>query len=444
LLLALLDYQPQPTVVIVASGQYLHRVWSIPFILHLYSQQPRSSNQIQMRLAGEINAADNMPRAQLSVDEVANALSFLTLGEIMPLRRVNMTWKDAAKKTIAPATDFLVNNERRYNAMNVMARVLPNLQQIELCALGEGHKYNDGEDPDEEEAARTANMPTHDIEILANFSKIRVLKIWEAFLNGRYPVFFNFPLLQRLIIAGCNNLKWDLEMLAGLPMLKELDCVNNRCMTGNISSLGALKGTLETVFISNCPNVDGNFMDLADFPHLTCLVLECTAVTGDIRDIGDKDFSSLEYLRLPKGVYGGNGYELQRISDAPDLIRTLYLLNKQRPGLKMSSLSFLWSLNDWSGKLSENSPDWYESFNSGFPTPFCIRFVKAGSRIGYRWGSTYDPCEVNWLDPEPDRESDGYDKYKEELEEIECDLLIYRGFHQPPTEEEYHTLLGLS
>lgn len=41
-------------------------------------------------------------------------------------------------------------------------------------------------------------------------------------------------------------------------------------------------------------------MDLADFPHLKELGLEETGVTGDIRDIGDNDFSSLE-------VYGGFG-----------------------------------------------------------------------------------------------------------------------------------------
>jgi len=48
---------------------------------------------------------------------------------------------------------------------------------------------------------------------------------------------------------------------------------------------------------------------------------------------------------------------------------------------------------------------------------------------------------VNWLDPEPDRESSEYEKYTEELLEAEGDLEMYRGLNQPPTEEEYNRLL---
>ena len=35
-------------------------------------------------------------------------------------------------------------------------------------------------------------------------------------------------------------------------------------------------------------------MDLADFPHLKKLALQWTDVTGDIREIGKRDFSELE------------------------------------------------------------------------------------------------------------------------------------------------------
>jgi hypothetical protein len=48
---------------------------------------------------------------------------------------------------------------------------------------------------------------------------------------------------------------------------------------------------------------------------------------------------------------------------------------------------------------------------------------------------------VNWLDPEPDRESSGYEGYAGELQKIEAKVNFYRGFHQPPTEEEYHRLV---
>ncbi len=65
--------------------------------------------------------------------------------------------------------------------------------------------------------------------------------------------------------------------------------------------------------------------------------------------------------------------------------------------------------------------------------------------MGYRWESKRGKqCEVNWLDPEPDRESSEYSKYVEELREIEIETqeTPYIGFHQPPTGEEYNCLWG--
>jgi hypothetical protein len=374
----------------------------------------------------------------LSVDVLANILGFLSLKEIMSKRRINKKSREAVKKTIVPLTDFWVDDEKTYNAMCVMTRALPNLQQIEIgFEFGQRHKYNDGEDPNEEFAARTAGYTAHDIGIISNFRKLRILTI-NGGLNGRYPLLFNsFPLLQKLTINQCGYLKWDLEMLSGLPVLKELDCERNGRVTGNINSLRVPKDTLEKVTIEACNNVEGNFMDLADFPNLKVLNLLRTAVTGDIRDIGEHDFPSLEQLILPKSVYGGDGYELQRISDASDLIKAAYLLKKQRPALKMQDL-----YQDWYGKLSEDSPDWYDSVDDEYETPpFYIHLVEAGSRIGYRWETNMDnACEVNWLDPEPDPESDGYEKYIEELEEINSKVDFYKGFYQPPTEEEYQRL----
>jgi hypothetical protein len=53
------------------------------------------------------------------------------------------------------------------------------------------------------------------------------------------------------------------------------------------------------------------------------------------------------------------------------------------------------------------------------------------------------PCEVNWLDPEPDRESSNYGQYIEELQKIENEVWFYKGFHQPPTEELFLHLTQL-
>jgi hypothetical protein len=172
------------------------------------------------------------------------------------------------------------------------------------------------------------------------------------------------------------------------------------------------------------------------------LDLGYTAVTGDIRDIGADDFSKLEVLFLPSTIYGGDDYELQRISDAPELMRALYLLKKHHPSLVSE---------DWTGNLSEDSPDlyWYdwdegnEMDENGVSPPFCVRLVVAGTRIGYQWKNEFGkhPCEVNWLDPEPDKDSSEYGKYIAELQEIENQVDFYKGYHQPPSREEYIRLV---
>ena len=400
----------------------------------------RQQSNATMTAANEFLASFD----DIGVDVLPNILGFLPTEDIIRAR-VSKKIREAATKTIVPLVDFCVNSVSNYNTMRVMTTVLPNLQQITIGKLGLGHKYSDGEDPYERDAPiffdftmdpdefiadRTARYTTHDIGIISNFRKLRILSIDEsAPLNGRYPVFFNFPLLQKLSIH-IHYLKWDLEMLAGLPLLKELTFFNNTLMmsniglTGNINNLRVLKDTLEKVEICGCFDVKGNLMDLADFPHLKKLDLFGTAVTGDIRDIGENHFSSLEELLLPKFVYGGCGYELQRISDAPDLVSAVYHLKTQRSALKMQYCD---------AYLSDDSPDSYESADDDLDTPpFCIRFVEAGSRFGYRW-ETLDRtgfCEVNWLDPKPDRESSDY-------EVIEEQVTIYRGFYEPPTEEEY-------
>jgi hypothetical protein len=80
-----------------------------------------------------------------------------------------------------------------------------------------------------------------------------------------------------------------------------------------------------------------------------------------------------------------------------------------------------------------------------------IEFVRTGKRLGWRWGFHYEEewydynsscqsCEINWLDPEPDRGSDDYDTYMIQLSNIEQEIDFFRGYHQPPTAEEYNRL----
>eukprot|EP00984_Skeletonema_dohrnii_P035867 scaffold36181_cov372-Skeletonema_dohrnii-CCMP3373.AAC.1 len=89
---------------------------------------------------------------ELSEDIVAIIFGCLSLKDIMRMRRVCKKWREAATKTFVPMTDFSVNNVSKYNAMRIMTITQPNLQQLSICGLGSGHKYIEGEDPDERRA----------------------------------------------------------------------------------------------------------------------------------------------------------------------------------------------------------------------------------------------------------------------------------------------------
>ena len=348
--------------------------------------------------------------------------------------------------------------------MVAMTTALPNIQNIKLNHFylpprvdDDGYlsrsgsrtdRYADGEDPvDDQIDEEATNVTTHDVNVISRFSKLRYLEISARVLNGRYPALFNFPLLKYLVIEDCDNLKCDFSMLAGLPSLKELTCIGVGQLTGDLKSLKVLKDNIEKVTLHNCPEVTGNFIILADFPtRLKRLDLSGTAITGDIRDIGDNHFLHLDYLLPPDTIFGGRYHQFQRVSEVPSFTDTV------------SSILRRFANEDWCWLLSEDSPDWYEDDDSILPEPpFKITFIRAGPRVGWRWGSEdtedvdwtpviSESCRINWLDPEPQRDSFGsngeYEKYADELKSIEEKIRFYQGYHQPPTEDEYRLRCG--
>ncbi len=128
--------------------------------------------------------------AYLSVDVLANIFRYLGGPKsIMQKRCVCKKWKEAVKQTIVAPIYFCVDTVVKYNAMRVMTRAMPNLLLINIGDLRTEypttfgvveHKYDDGEEPDERVAARTANWTTHDIEIVSNFRQLRILEISKS------------------------------------------------------------------------------------------------------------------------------------------------------------------------------------------------------------------------------------------------------------------------
>ena len=461
-------------------------------------EMPRS---VRRKLAGSMNET-NLPVADLpttaanllSANMLAMIFGFLPVKEIMRSRRVCSDWKEAAKGTFVPFKnycsydEFNVWNTDTLRAMQAMTTALPNLQQLSISHIIDSdaykqqrlimHRYIVGDNPDYPINRRSRNLPPHDINIISNFKHLRKLEISNtAPLEGEYPVFFNFPLLQELTINsllcddppsyGHSYLKWDLTMLEGLPMLRYLECSELGGVTGNVNSLSILKGTIEAIRITECHDIVGNFMDLADFPRLEWLDLTSTRVTGDIRDIGENDFKALNTLSLPRTVYGGSRYAFQTIAEVPDFINRIY------PLAKRMYVDTYW-------RLSNESPDFYDDPNEvdyednrkdhQIPPPFVCELINVGDiRMGWRWRCSFpndrredrvspyeedynmdidyveevelaSSCEINWLEPEPDRGSDDYEKYTHPLHRLKDTPTFYRGYHNPPTEEEYNRL----
>ena len=388
---------------------------------------------------------------ELSIDEVAIIFGFLSYTDIMRAR-VCTSWREAAKKTLVPQTKLLVvDSLRSYNTVRVMSTALPNTQQILIESLGPEQRFIDGEDPDEEGAAVTTNWTSHDINIVSNFRNLLCLAIFKAPLNGRYPVLFDFPLLRVLRIHDLGHLKFDLEMLEGLPSLEELCSREALRLTGNVNSLRVLRDTLERVEIVGSGNIRGNFMDLADFPWLWELIFYDTGVTGDIRDISGSNFPALESIVLPETVVGGVDYKFQHISEVPSFMHTIHLLMQRQKKMTIYGDGF-----DSGWSLSPNSPDWYagtrisdDHFFIHAP-PFRLQIIQAGSRLGWSWYTGWNnnlsrivaqSCEINWLDPEPNSESDDYAAYMEDMQDLEMFIDIYSGYYEhPPNEHQYRRL----
>ena len=101
----------------------------------------------------------------LSTDILANIFGHLPLKEIMRVRRVCKKTIDAVKETSVPLESnkyrcFRIDSIEMYNALVVMAEVLPGLQQIRVDGpsysskrQGGDFRYPDGEDPIESTAA---------------------------------------------------------------------------------------------------------------------------------------------------------------------------------------------------------------------------------------------------------------------------------------------------
>ena len=113
-----------------------------------------------------IHLADVETTEVLSTDEAAVIFSFLSHQDIMRAR-VCTAWKEAAKKTLVPLTEFVVdsNSLKSYNATRAMSTALPKLHWIKIVF---------------DVAAGTVNYFVDATTVLPNFTKLRSLEIQSS------------------------------------------------------------------------------------------------------------------------------------------------------------------------------------------------------------------------------------------------------------------------
>ncbi|KAL9186744.1 hypothetical protein ACHAXT_010464 [Thalassiosira profunda] len=373
---------------------------------------------------------------------------------------------------------YTVGSPEDYNALAWVACVLPRLRTLSLNRLPADYRYDNGGESVEEEAERKSAFDSSDdeegaakmhelgVDIVQSFRLVEQLNIRGARLNGTYPNFFNFSHLKQLHIGYMQYMKFDLEMVARMPLLEEVSLLHCKRLSGDIGSLGVLKDTLRSIQIagdSNCEKIGGRLMDLSDFPRLHALRLRDTSIVGDVRDLRAHHFPALRQVDLPESVFGGRTFE--RIADVPEVMAALSCLQRRSPEL----------FRTYSWTLSPNSPDHYRMSNiPEYRAPFNVQFVMEGMRLGWRWssggyyaGPWVQHCETNWLDPEPPGvgcppvgntvagASCPSASFEEQLSLSDMDPFNilglaglgssarsrYSGFYEPPTQQQYRKLL---
>lgn len=401
---------------------------------------------------------------------------YLDWKEILCARGTCTQWCEAARHTLVPPSvekrvvftrstnpprveefpQFHVNTSRQYNMLNVLRKVMPNLQQIHLSEfqgmpIGSmsyngiaGIVYDTSEERYLDEGEESNQDGAYDVSIISDFRNLRSLVLKYAQLHGEYPCFFGFEHLRELSInqgADYCDMVWDLKMLSGMPVIEKLTLICSKA-TGSISDLHFLKNTLLELVIDSgslsSPNqraaddIDGNFMDLARFAVLRKLDLKwAKGIRGDVSQIQLTDFPCMHQLELP-GV-------LLRVDQSLEIIHLFTELARRSPPCIASVC------------LSENSSDHFEineEHRNSPPPPFTLEFVHPGKRLGWRWVSQRRlwhtrSCEINWLDEELDTDSEQYHVYQEETKRLNESVRFYKGIYNLPTEEEYRAICAV-
>jgi len=243
-------------------------------------------------------------------DILSSILSYFDWRGILRAR-VCRKWREAARVTHVPQTEtddgmrtpeLYLQNREYAEALGWISDALPLIPTVSiLFNLRKSDEFNiaNGDNPEKSIVLSSRGKPV-DISPIANFRQLQKLDIEDASMNGSYPFLFNFPNLRELTLVDVGRLNWDLEVLADLPKLEKLRCIRNFKLTGSLADIRVLRENLAKLCLSGCSEVEGNLMDLADFPRLKSLSLNgCNKVMGEFEIL----VKGISHLWRKRSVY---------------------------------------------------------------------------------------------------------------------------------------------
>lgn len=374
-------------------------------------------------------------RDVLHGDVLCNTLCFLGWKDVMTMRLVASSWKDAVMETPVDEQVYV----KTQGALEGLCQCLPELMSLKLdqdsnvILVGEGEK--------EPMLYRYAKLQHFQClhtnpSLIQSYNFQKLMSKWQN--------------LKTLNLHGNETLEWNLLDLSSLRNLHDIRCINNRHLRGDTQDLLIRRSqhaqsdrsdktdifqNLTILDISGCSQVTGKLCDFCKVPNLIWLGINRTRVSGDLRyDICPGDFVALQGMGLCSDtVYGAN--QIQSVQDAYSVMRARLQIMKQS---SWESPIFPLMLH-----LSPESPDYHERieqrlYSSERDPPFSIETVLIGNRWGWRWSNYLGGfCETHWLDDPPDEECEEYEKEFVEFQRVKS---LFSGFLEPPTWDQYQML----
>ena len=368
------------------------------------TKRPAASPDVVTKQQGEV----------LHGDVLARSLSYLPWTDVMKCRIVSSKWLDAV--IVTPVEELVVDTLGIARALASLATAIPCLRKLNVPSPLNRDKLH---------------VDDEIFTLARGFQQLTSLVMSKTALCAP-PHIMQLHHLETLDLVSNERLVWNLADLSAIPRLKNLLCIFNIELTGDLIILQALSRTLVALNLLGCKRIVGNLQTLVSFPRLEKLNVYGTKVTGDVRKIGSPDFPCLKKIRLGEHVYGGS--TVNRIVDAPEVMEAWHRFEIRNPGI--------WTRQNCP-KFALEAPERQRYLPSFAAVPFSLEMIRCGPRYGWRWTNRIKKghCEIHWFDVEPRPDDNGYDLYVRDLAAVMNGIhAFYRGLLVPPSPEEYHRI----